>query len=132
MDAKVSTPFALGVAITKRSVTLGDFTLEGLKNPAVLQVAQKVSGQVNPELKTQHSAIVEIKTIDGKCYALRVEHAYGHHSRPITKEDLVKKFRDCVSYSAKPLSKETVETLIDMINHLEDVQDISRITELLG
>ncbi|MBI4302895.1 MAG: MmgE/PrpD family protein, partial [Chloroflexi bacterium] len=67
IDARLSIPFALGVAVAKNRVTLKDFTESGLKDPAVLKIARKVTGKVSPELKTNlMRSIVEVKTKDGR------------------------------------------------------------------
>ncbi len=135
-DAKYSIPFTLGVAATRRKVVIKDFTPDGLKDTAVLQMAQKVTVKIDPkhpELKdTPNSTIVEIKTKDGKQYSKRVDFAYGDPRKPIAMVDLVEKFGDCVSYSAKPISKAKVEEAINMVNKLEEVEDVSRVIRLLG
>ncbi|MFC1820203.1 hypothetical protein ACFLZG_03840, partial [Thermodesulfobacteriota bacterium] len=76
--------------------------------------------------------VVEIKTKDGKGYSNGVDVPYGNAGKPITGEDLMAKFRDCVSYSAKPLSGDHVEGIIEMVGELEEVEDVSQIIRMLG
>jgi 2-methylcitrate dehydratase PrpD len=133
IDAKFSIPFSIGVAAVRKKVTIGDFTLDGLKDPVVLQMAQKVTLKRDARLKDNpHAKIIEIKTKDGKQYSKHADIAYGNYRKPITKEDLVAKFRDCVSYSAKPVSKEQVEKVISMVDGLEKIKDVSKIVRMLG
>ena len=42
------------------------------------------------------------------------------------------KFRDCASNSIKPLPEKQLDEIIARIKHLEDVDDISEVIELLG
>ena len=42
IDAKFSLPFVLSVAVAQGNVLLGDFTPEGMSNPAALGLAEKV------------------------------------------------------------------------------------------
>ena len=75
---------------------------------------------------------MEIKTKDGKAYSKRVDIPYGHNKKPLAWKDLVRKFRDCVSHSAKPVPEENVESVIDLVAKLEDVDDVGRIIQLLA
>ncbi len=56
--------------------------------------------------KTMLPAVVEIKTIDGMTFSKRVDLVYGHPQNPMSWDDLVEKFKDCASYSAKADSRE--------------------------
>ncbi|MFC1873518.1 MmgE/PrpD family protein, partial [Chloroflexota bacterium] len=133
IDAKFSIPFTLGVAVTYGKVLIQHFSPEGLKTLDVLRVADKVTFRVDPGLKyTLYSTIVEIKTKGGKRYSKRVDFPYGHPEKPIAEADLVAKFKDCIAYSAKPLSRGDVEAVIDMVDRLEEVEDVSRIIRMLG
>ncbi|MDI7259282.1 MAG: MmgE/PrpD family protein [Thermodesulfobacteriota bacterium] len=134
-DAKYSIPFSSAVAATKRRVLIGDLTPEGIKDPAVLHMAQKVS----PKLDTRFNAkkgeppgMVEITTKEGKCFSQRLDVGYGHPHNPISKEDVINKFWDCISYSARPLSKEAAEKVFETVIDLERVQDIGSFIRLLS
>ena len=135
MDAKWSVPFTVAVAATKRKVSLGAFTPEGLKDPVVLEMAQKVTPRFDAELTYAHGlapGVVEIKTKDGKLHSRRVDEPYGMNVKPMSWEDLIEKFRDCVSYSVKPLSKEKVDKIINMVDKLEEVDDVSNLIKLVA
>jgi 2-methylcitrate dehydratase PrpD len=133
IDAKFSIPFALGVVATHGKVVIKDFTPEGLKDPTVLEMADKVTIKSDPELKnTPFSLVVAIKTKDGKQFSKGVDVPYGNAKKPIAKEDLLTKFRDCVTYSLKPPSHDDTERIIEMINNLEEIKDVSKIVRILG
>jgi 2-methylcitrate dehydratase PrpD len=131
IDAKISTPFTLGIAATKRNVVMKDFTPYGLKDPAVLQMARKVVMKSDTRLKGTRSTTVEIKSKNGKLLSKRVDFAYGDPRKPIAKDDLLNKFRDCVTYSVKPPSSDETERIIEMVDELEKIKDVSRIVRLL-
>lgn len=46
-------------------------------------------------------------------------------------EDLAAKFRDCASYSVKPLASSNIEKAIELITKLEEVNNIGEIIELI-
>ncbi len=133
MDARLSVPFSLAVAIIRKKLVLADFTPEGLKDHAVLDMAQNITGRVAPELGDNlMSSVVEIKTKTGQSYTKLVDIPYGHPDRPLAKADLIGKFRDCVSHSAKSVPSEKVERIIKMVDSLEEVQDPREIIRSLA
>lgn len=133
IDAKFSIPFTLGIAATKRKVLISDFTLDSLKDSAVLRMADKVTIKVYPDLKDpRFNPLVEIRTKNGGKYSRRVDIVYGDFRKPISRDDLLIKFRDCVTYSLKPPSKGDTEQIIEMVNELEKIEDVSQIIRLLG
>jgi 2-methylcitrate dehydratase PrpD len=65
-------------------------------------------------------------------YSKRVDLVYGHPQNPMSWEDLIRKFRDCASYSAKPIPEENIDRVVEMITHLENVQDVREIVGLVS
>jgi 2-methylcitrate dehydratase PrpD len=129
--ANLSIPFTVAAAIAEGEVTIGTFTPKGLKDPVTLAIAQKVVPRYDPQLNVPGipPAIVEIKTRSGETYSARVDFPYGHPKNPVTMDDLVKKFRDCVSYSARPISSRRVEQAIESILSLEESDNVSHLIQ---
>jgi len=135
MDASLSIPFAVASAVAKRKVNIGSFTPESLKDPITLEVAQKVmtrfDSELNaPALRGRRPGVVAIKTKGGGSYLKRVDFPYGHPKNPMTTDDLLEKFRDCVSYAARPIPKSNIEKAIKLILNLENVDDVSQVVQL--
>lgn len=134
-DAKYSIPFAVAVAAAQRSVSLSDLTLEGIKNPAVLEMANKVNVKLDARFnahKGEPPGMVEMITTTGRCHSKRLEFCYGHHLNPISTADVIQKFRDCVSYSVRPLSKTAVDKVIRIIMRLEEADNVGHIMQSLS
>ena len=134
-DADISLPYAVAVAASKRKVLINDFTTEGIKDPATLQMAQRVVPKFDAQFNFSQAigpAMVEIELMNGRSHSRRVDIPYGHPKNPMTWQDLLEKFRHCTSYSVKPLSKENIEKAIELIIHLEDTDDVSQIVQLLA
>jgi len=134
--AQFSIPYAVGVAVVYRDVTLNSFTKDGIKDEKVLGIASRVRAVVEPELTAVPSAqapcLIEIKTKRGKVGPRRVDHVKGGPHNPMTLEECIEKFRKCVDFSIKPLPKENTEEVIDMVKGLEDVSNIAGIPRLLA
>lgn len=132
VDAQFSIPYAVAAAIVKRAVKMKDFTNEAIADREVIRLANKVTPVLDRSLSGKESAgaALEIKTTRG-VFSHRVDWPYGHPKNPMTDETLAQKFTDCASYAARPLSPDRVNTLITMINHLEDVADMDQVFQLL-
>lgn len=134
VDAQFSIPYTVAVAIVKRKVKLEDFTEGAVKNPDILRIADKVTPILEPEFdKTSNfitPARVEIRTKDGRSLSKRVDQAKGNSLNPLSADELMEKFRGCIAFASKPLSKKAVEEAITMVNDLETVADVSEIPKL--
>jgi len=135
-DAKLSIPFTVAVAIARKKIEIADFSPDSIREPDLLRLAQRVISKYDPQLKsdskTMLPATVEIKTKDGRVYSKRVDLVYGHPKNPMSWEDLIQKFRDCSSYSAKPIPKENIDQVIENIIRLEGVRDMREIVGLVA
>ena len=138
IDGKYSIPFTSAVMMMKGNVTLRDYTDEGLRDPAVLAMADKVSYRLDSGSALPvggHSALsrptVEIRTKDGTLHSCRPEGVPGDPDHPVSDELLEAKFRDCVSFSATTIPASAVDRAIALIRDLENVSDATEIIRAL-
>jgi 2-methylcitrate dehydratase PrpD len=126
IDAKFSIPFVVAVAVVHRGVTLNHFMPRGLRDSTVLEVARKVSYEVDSKLEATQG-FISIK-VGHKVISSKIpEFAYGHPTKPMSWEALVAKFRDCAAHSAKQIPKGDLNKLIELISHLEDVKSMEEV-----
>ncbi|MFC1920358.1 MmgE/PrpD family protein [Chloroflexota bacterium] len=135
IDAKFSIPFCIATAVVHKKVDLSHFTAQALLDNEVLEVAQKITYEVGSAIPQQgyevQPDLVHIKTGRELISSKAIEFMYGHPKNPMSQEALVAKFMDCASYSVKPISKDNLDKVVQLILHLEDVSNISEIVECL-
>lgn len=135
-EAKISLPFTIAMAVAFRKIEIGDFSNENIASPFLLQLAKKVTPKFDASLKTNSMtmlpALVEIKTENGRVYSKRVDLVYGHPENPMSWEDLVLKFKDCLSYSAKSIPEKNISQAVEQIMDLEKCQDVNEVIHLLS
>ena len=142
IDAKYSIPFTTAVMMAKGNVRLRDYTDEGLHDPATLAMADRVSYRAAPETAKKFSGkipwsgvglvAVEIRTKDGRVFRRQPDSVPGDPKSPVSQKLLEEKFRDCVSFSAKPVPRRNIDRVIEMIRDLENVVDATEIIRLLA
>jgi 2-methylcitrate dehydratase PrpD len=132
IDAKFSIPFVLATALLHGGVRLDHFTPQALADQDVLQMAGKVTYEVDSGLTLKEAVrgFVQIHTEDATL-SRRVDLPYGHPQNPISQEALVAKFMDCTKHSATQLSEKRLEEVVELIGNLEEVEDVREITQHL-
>nr|WP_298099256.1 MmgE/PrpD family protein [uncultured Shinella sp.] len=134
-DAKFSVPFSVAACLVEGNITLASFSEANLNNTAVLALTDKTECVFDEEICRSigvEPAIVTIETKSGAIYSERVNHALGSPENPVSEEALIAKFRDCAAYSKKPLSGETVDRIIELCLHLEELDDIGELIALMS
>jgi 2-methylcitrate dehydratase PrpD len=130
VDAQFSIPWVIATALVKGKVTLEDFTPEAISNPEVINLALKINAKVDPQLETRSTskAVVDIKMKNnGIIYSKREDIAKGNPEKPLSWDELIEKFRDCLSYGAEKLSRPAVSRIINMVRNLENIQDVGKV-----
>jgi len=78
------------------------------------------------------STSVEIVTRDGRHFEHRSTGVPGDPKNPVSWELLEAKFRDCVSFSANPISSGNIEKSVGLIRNLEELTDVRVLVGLLS
>jgi 2-methylcitrate dehydratase PrpD len=136
VDAQFSVPFTVAAAMVRRGVSLNTFTEEGIRDPEILEMAQRVEATVDPGIEAQYGRmiapeVVEVRTTGGETRVRLVEHVRGSPRAPMSFDEVVEKFRGCVAYSAKPMPQENVEEFLGAVAELEKLSDVSSLIEPL-
>lgn len=136
MDARFSIPFTLGAAAAYGAVRIEHFTEEGLRDPRILAMADRVVPVDDSAFDwtgAMPDAKVEIVTADGR----RLEgyagaDTPGNTGNPMEWEHLAQKFTECAAVAPRPLSRETISRAIAMAQSSESRDDAMDLLRLLG
>ncbi len=133
VDAQFSVPWNVANALVGGKVGMLDFTAEHIKDEVVLQVAQKVKVKVDDSLTRSaiEPAIVEVRTRDGRVLTRRVDYSYGTPQNPMTWDSLMDKLAECAARAARPIHRQNLEKVFDMVQRLEHLDDASQVVRLL-
>ena len=124
-QARHSFQFNACSALLDGGVTVESFSDAQRNRPALRELLSKVRVESpednHPSFDRMYCDVV-IETHLGKRYAGRCDTFYGHWRRPLSQEDLERKFRRNAS---SVLSSEGVEGIVDVVGNMERITDSS-------
>ncbi|MBW2040305.1 MAG: MmgE/PrpD family protein [Deltaproteobacteria bacterium] len=133
VDAQFSIPYTVSVALMRGDVFLKDFQDSAIRDKGVLEMAKKVEVQADPAIEERSlmKASILIETRDNQSYSYDISAPRGNPQRPMSIDECKTKYYKCVQFSGNKALLEKTDALIDCVTHLEDVKDVTTITELL-
>jgi 2-methylcitrate dehydratase PrpD len=135
VDAQFSLPYTVAAALVKGDVFIEEVTEKAIKEADILSLAQRITPVLDNRCKTGlsvGSSIMEMTTQDGQTFVKETRLPKGNHRNPLSMDEVVEKFKKCVSFSARTFRHEHVVKMLDLFNKLEELQEVRAITELLA
>ncbi|WP_446045424.1 MmgE/PrpD family protein [Streptomyces olivaceus] len=134
IDAKISIPFLIGKLLCHGTLSMQDFSPEGLDDAPAIALARRVEHTLDPSLKRGANGygvgIVEVEHTGGRTVRAETEFPLGHPHNPLNWDDIVDKFHRCVEEGASMLSAKTVGSIVSAVADLDTVPDSSVLLEL--
>jgi 2-methylcitrate dehydratase PrpD len=131
LEGKFSMQFALAAAIVDRQFGLAQDNDEKVNDPVVKNLMKRIVCRVNTNDKGDPDSCPDrlvVRLRDGKEYSHEVMVAKGASRLPLSREELLTKFREC----AKPVLKgDEIEGCIELVLRLEEMKDINRLMQVV-
>ncbi len=123
--AKFSMPFCMAVGFFDGDAGLDQFTDTRAKAAEVLALCRKISYVIDPdnEYPINYTGHIRVAFKDGTVRELRQPHMRGGRKEPLTRAELVEKFRGNISYGGWPAA--LGEELLDFCTTLGAAPDLS-------
>jgi 2-methylcitrate dehydratase PrpD len=133
VNAQFNIRYCVANALLRKSSKLEHFEEPLIKDPDIMDIIPRIKIEADPTLNERDETAVEMEVItqEGDRYSKRIDIAAGFAERPLTEEEILERFWNCIDYAKKPLSKKKVEKLVSLINKLEEVEDIRSLIHLV-
>lgn len=129
IDCQFSIPWALACAIVDRRISLRHFTEDAVGDKRYLELARKVDVDMSSD---GDGVRIEIKLKDGRTLkSLTVLKAKGQPEKPLSMDEMLDRYWDCVQFGPNPLKNERAALAKDLVLGLEEVPDVAEIVRLL-
>ena len=93
LDAQMSLPYSIAVALETGGAMLDQYTAEALRRPSVRELARRVTVTHEPSVPDGAEPYVDVELKNGERLTERVEIARGDCENPLSESELVEKFR---------------------------------------
>jgi 2-methylcitrate dehydratase PrpD len=137
VNAQFNIQYCVANALLRKSSKLDHFDESFIRNPEVIKLTKKVrvipvTALDDPErLGFSLAAHMKVTTKKGDVYSRAVDIPRGIPGNPMTHEEHMERFRDCVSYAGKPVSPANIGKIISMVGRLEEARDVRTLIPLL-
>jgi 2-methylcitrate dehydratase PrpD len=137
VNAQFNIKYCVANALLRKSSKLNHFDEFFIRDPEVIKLTKKVRVIPVPALDDPErlgfslAAHMKVTTKKGDVYPKAVDIPRGIPGNPMTPEEHMERFRDCVSYAGKPVSPANVEKIISMVGRLEESRDVRALIPLL-
>lgn len=131
--ARLCLPYVVATAALHGTVSVEDFTPEAIATPSTLELAAMIHPL--PDSNSAPNALtpqkVHLRLRDGREAAIDLPAVLGSPDKPLSLEQHLAKFRRAAHSGLRPLPLVHVEGLLQMVDDLENLTDVSRLFEHL-
>lgn len=132
--AQMNLFFGLAVIALDGLAFVDQYREERLEDPRILDFIGRIEACVDPEIEQmgaafRHAARIKVTARDGRAYSKEILHRRGSPENPLSREDVVYKFRHVVR---SLLSEAQSEKVIKLVFELEKLPSVSELMEILA
>lgn len=132
-EGKFSLEFCVAMGILEKKATLSQFIDEKVRDPKIVEMMKKVRMEADPTLSpdgyTGAATVVSLNLKDGTILTRRVDQPKGNPENPLSREELLDKFRSCASLS---LNGDSIKRVIEKVLNIEKLNSIKPLMEELA
>jgi len=133
LAARLSIPFSVALALIDKEVSLKQFTRERLDDPQIKDMMARIEIEENPSLNAKYpgtlASIVVLETKTKGTLKNQVIYPKGNMKNPMTKDDVVAKYRAlCSGAMNRNKSEQILQRLLDLdqTDALQELFDLLR------
>lgn len=121
VEAQFAQPFLVATALALGRVGIAD--VAGLGSPAVLALAERITGEPRAE-RPRGSLAITVQRRDGRSVTIEATDPLGSPAKPLGEAQLAAKFRDNAANARRPLPPAVVEETLARLAALESLADV--------
>ena len=131
--ARLCACYVTACVLLRGRLGVGDFNEAAYADPATQNLARRITIETRDAGDPNTLVPVEVAMVlsSGRSCAARVDVMYGNPAKPMTREAHVAKFMANAIAAAQPLHEDQAKALVDLIDGLEDIEDVTAIVDHL-
>ena len=130
-SAQMNIYYGLALIALEGELFVNQFSKDKISNPEILNFMKKITAEVDPKIESlghefRHMASIELTTNDNKKFNHTEKYRKGSPENPLTKDQIISKFKTLVAYSYDDTKINTIKEKIENIelsNRIENLID---------
>ena len=132
VSAQFSIRYCAANALLRKSCRLHHFEESAVRDPRITELTRRIDVEPEPQLGQQGPVATEVEiTTRGGVYHQAVYIPRGYPENPLSSEEHIEHFQDCVNYASKPLPVRNIQEIHSLVMGLEEVEDIRILIPLM-
>ena len=133
VNAQFSIQYCVANALLRKSSKLSHFEASNIKDPRIATLTKRINVIADKALEERGHTPLDMRVVmrSGKEYLRRVDIAPGFPGNALTKKDHEQRFWDCIDFAGKPITRESAEGIVSLVNGIETIENISVLIPLL-
>ena len=131
--ARLCAPYVAACALLRGTLSPGDFEDAAYADPATQSLAGRIT--IEPRDFGDPNALVPIEVDlelrSGERHSARIDVVYGNPAKPMQRDAHIAKFMANARAAARPLPAGQAEALVNLIDGLEAIDDVTRVVDHL-
>jgi 2-methylcitrate dehydratase PrpD len=134
VSAQFSIRYCVANALLKRSSLLEHFEENTIRQGEAANYSKRIDVVADKTLDQRAHTAMDMRIVmrDGRVFERSIDIAPGFPGNPLTREDHKKRFEDCLAFAKKPISRQNTQTIVSMIEGLEDAKDVRELVTALS
>jgi 2-methylcitrate dehydratase PrpD len=134
VNAQFSARYCVANALLRKASTLAHFEADAISDPDVLRLVERIDVVADAALDARGHTAADIRVVTkgGREYLKKTDVAPGAAGNPLTKEEHVQRFWDCLAFGANAtVDAKKGEQIVHTVDHLEAMGDVRTLISLL-
>ena len=133
VDAQFSAAYCVGNAIVRRASKLQHFAPGQVNDPILRKLIDRIAVRADPAMDARGHAAVDLSvtTRAGRTFERSLDIPPGFPGAELDDAQHQARFRDCLAYAPRPLSKTQVDRFLDALHRLDRLDDVRALLPML-
>ena len=133
VNAQFSIRYCVANALLRKASTLAHFEAGAIDDPEVLRLAERIEVFPDAALDVRGHTALDMRVVlaDSRVVLRKTDVAPGFPESPLSKDEHLRRFNDCLEFAERPMPAEKVAALIDWIGRLDEAEDVRDLLPLL-
>ncbi len=128
-SAQMNIYYGLALIALEGELFVNQFSKDKISNPEILDFIKKITAEVDPKIESlghefRHMASIELTTNDNKKFNHTEKYRKGSPENPLTKDQIISKFKTLAAYSYDDTKINTIKEKIENIELSNSIENL--------